>query len=153
MTIIDVLKARVTAFKEELENGTLMEKLVKDNEAWICDMNTEDQLFERGVNRVGVSIMDYMPYRPKTIEIKEIKGQPTNRVTLRDEGDFHRSFKVDADNEKFRILSTDGKAEWLEKKYGRQIFGLTDENAQSLARDYILPELRDIAKSQLTNLI
>lgn len=153
MTIIDVLKARVTTFKEELENGTLMEKLVKDNEAWICDMNTEDQLFERGVNRVGVSIMDYMPYRPKTIEIKEIKGQPTNRVTLRDEGDFHRSFKVDADNEKFRILSTDGKDEWLEKKYGRQIFGLTDENAQSLARDYILPELRDIAKSQLTNLI
>ena len=153
MTIIDVLKARVTAFKEELENGSLMEKLVKDNEAWICDMNTEDQLFERGVNRVGVSIMDYMPYRPKTIEIKEIKGQPTNRVTLRDEGDFHRSFKVDADNEKFRILSTDRKAEWLERKYGMQIFGLTDENAQSLARDYILPELRDIAKSQLTNLI
>lgn len=153
MTIIDVLKARVTAFKEELENGSLMEKLVKDNEAWIVDMNTEDQLFERGVNRVGVSIMDYMPYRPKTIEIKEIKGQPTNRVTLRDEGDFHRSFKVDADNEKFRILSTDGKAEWLERKYGMQIFGLTDENAQSLARDYILPELRDIAKSQLTNLI
>ena len=153
MTIIDVLKARVTTFKEELENGTLMEKLVKDNESWIVDMNTEDQLFERGVDRFGRSIMDYKPYKPTTIKIKSAKGQPTNRVTLRDEGDFHRSFKVQTYNDRFLIYADDWKSPMLAEKYGVQVVGLTDENAQSLARDYILPELRDIAKSQLTNLI
>jgi hypothetical protein len=29
------------------------------------------------------------------------------------------------------------------KKYGRQIFGLTDENAKELTEGYIVPELLD----------
>lgn len=55
-------------------------------------MNAEEQLFEQGINRLGVDIMDYAPYSPLTIAIKEEKGQPTNRVTLRDTGDFEASF-------------------------------------------------------------
>lgn len=55
-------------------------------------MNAEEQLYEQGINRLGVDIMDYAPYSPVTIEIKKALGQPTNRVTLRDEGDFESSF-------------------------------------------------------------
>ena len=48
--------------------------------AFIIDANAEEQLFEQGINRLGVDIMDYRPYTPLTIAIKEEKGQPTNRV-------------------------------------------------------------------------
>jgi hypothetical protein len=85
--------------------------------------------------------MDYAPYQPKTIEIKQIKGQPYNRVTLRDEGDFHSSFYVDFSNQGFEIKASDEKTEHLVNKYGRQILGLTDENAFELASEYIQPDL------------
>ena len=87
-----------------------------------------------------------MPYTPKTIELKEIKGQPTNRVTLRDTGDFYASFKIITEPDKFTIIATDYKTDGLIRKYGRQILGLTDENAQGLAHGYLLPGL--LAKAQ-----
>lgn len=151
MNVIDKLLQRVETFNDNLKDGTYISEIIKENEAWICDMNTEDQLYERGVNRVGVDIMDYMPYTPKTIEIKEIKGQPTNRVTLRDEGDFHASFKVIVDKDKFTITAEDWKTEFLIRKYGRQILGLTDENAQELVNEYIYPDLLSKAREVLLN--
>lgn len=151
MTVIDALLDRVQTFYNGLTDGTYLSEIIKENEVWICEMNTEDQLYERGVNRVGVDIMDYMPYTPKTIEIKEIKGQPTNRVTLRDTGDFHRSFEVVTDSDKFTIIAKDYKTDGLVRKYGRQILGLTDENAQELVTAYIYPDLLSKAREVLLN--
>lgn len=141
MTIIDQLLQKVQTFYAGLTDGTYISEIIKEYEPEICDMNSENQLFVHGVNRVGVEIMDYMPYTPKTIEIKEIKGQPTNRVTLRDTGDFHASFRLIIENDKFTITADDFKTEGLIRKYGRQILGLTDSNAQELAHAYILPDL------------
>ena len=104
-------------------------------------MNAEEQLFEQGINRLGVDIMDYAPYSPLTIAIKEEKGQPTNRVTLRDEGDFESSFYLEVNNTQFEIKAADWKTEELIKKYGRQILGLTTENIGSLIWQYIYPDL------------
>ena len=146
MSAIDNLLQRVQTFYDGLTDGTYISEIIKDNEVWICEMNSEDQLYELGINRVGVSIMDYMPYTPKTIELKEIKGQPTNRVTLRDTGDFYASFKIITEPDKFTIIATDYKTDGLIRKYGRQILGLTDENAQGLAHGYLLPGL--LAKAQ-----
>lgn len=105
-------------------------------------MNSQTQLFEQGVNRLGVSIMDYMPYRPLTISIKKMKGQPTSRVTLRDEGDFHESFYVDAGLDRFEIKAKDPKTPHLVKKYGVQILGLTNENKNELTWEYIFTDLQ-----------
>lgn len=141
MKLINDLKKKVEAFNEGLKSGTFIARLIQEFEPEICDMNSENQLYERGVNNLGVEIMDYMPYRPKTIEIKEIKGQPTDRVTLRDEGDFHGSFFLQIYADKFEIRASDEKTEWLIKKYGRQILGLTPDNQAELAGEYIYPEL------------
>ena len=100
---IDDLLKRVVKFNDELTSGRLVQKIIWDNEAYIIDMNAEEQLFEQGVNRLGVSIMDYAPYSPVTIAIKEAKGQPTNRVTLRDEGDFQSSFYLEVCDKQFEI--------------------------------------------------
>mgnify|MGYP000929199462 FL=1 len=112
-------------------------------------MNAEEQLFEQGINRLGVEIMDYEPYSPFTIEIKEQKGQPTNRVTLRDEGDFESSFYLEVGDKQFEIKASDFKTEDLIKKYGRQILGLTDENIAALIWQYIFPDLMKKAKNVL----
>lgn len=146
---IDDLLKRVVQFNDELTSGRLMQKIIWDNEAYIIDMNAEEQLFEQGVNRLGVEISDYAPYSPVTIAIKEAKGQPTNRVTLRDEGDFESSFFLEVGDKQFEIKASDFKTEDLIKKYGRQILGLTDENIAILIWQYIYPDLMDEAKKQI----
>lgn len=146
---IDDLLKRVVKFNDELTSGRLVQKIIWDNEAYIIDMNAEEQLFEQGVNRLGVSIMDYAPYSPVTIAIKEAKGQPTNRVTLRDEGDFQSSFYLEVGDKQFEIKASDFKTEDLIKKYGRQILGLTDENISILIWKYIFPDLMAETKKQI----
>lgn len=118
-----------------------MHAIIEDNEPFILDMNSEDQLYEQGINRTGVKIESYMPYSPITIEIKQGKGQPTNRVTLRDEGDFEASFYLIVNDEQFEITASDIKTEDLVYKYGEEIFGLTEENLSELIWQYIYPAL------------
>lgn len=149
MKKITDLRKRVADFNEALTSGRLMQDIIWDNDAYIIDMNAEEQLFERGINRLGVEIMDYAPYSPVTIEIKEAKGQPTNRVTLRDEGDFESSFFLEVGDKQFEIKASDFKTEDLIKKYGRQILGLTDENIAILIWQYIYLDLMDEAKKQI----
>lgn len=146
---IDDLLKRVVKFNDELTSGRLVQKIIWDNEAYIIDMNAEEQLFEQGVNRLGVEISDYAPYSPVTIAIKEAKGQPTNRVTLRDEGDFESSFYLEVGDKQFEIKASDFKTEDLIKKYGRQILGLTDENISILIWKYIFPDLMAETKKQI----
>ena len=146
---IDDLLKRVVKFNDELTSGRLVQKIIWDNEAYIIDMNAEEQLFEQGINRLGVEISDYAPYSPVTIAIKEAKGQPTNRVTLRDEGDFESSFYLEVGDKQFEIKASDFKTEDLIKKYGRQILGLTDENISILIWKYIFPDLMAETKKQI----
>lgn len=149
MKVITDLRKRVADFNEALTSGRLIQNIIWENEAYIVDLNAEEQLFEQGINRLGVEISDYAPYSPVTIEIKEAKGQPTNRVTLRDEGDFESSFFLEVGTKQFEIKASDWKTEELIKKYGRQILGLTDENIAILIWQYIYPDLMNEAKKQI----
>lgn len=146
---IQDLRNRVATFNNGVASGEYIQQIIWDNDAYIVDMNAEEQLYERGINRLGVDIMDYAPYSPVTIEIKKALGQPTNRVTLRDEGDFESSFFLEVGDKQFEIKASDFKAEDLIKKYGRQILGLTKENIAVLIWQYIYPDLMEKAKNVL----
>lgn len=147
----------ITPFDKMLEGATLFRdnfaEYVKaelmENEAIIIDMNVEDQLYEKGITSKGVPIDSYAPYQPLTIALKRIKNQPTNRVTLRDEGDFHRSFYLDFTEDSFTIKAADEKAEYLEFAYGSDIFGLTPENREELSEYYLRPALLQKLKQHL----
>lgn len=149
MKQITDLRNRVANFNEALTSGRLIQNIIWDNEAYIVDLNAEEQLYEQGINRLGVEIADYAPYSPVTIAIKEAKGQPTNRVTLRDEGDFESSFFLEVGDKQFEIKASDFKTEDLIRKYGRQILGLTDGNIAILIWQYIYPDLINEAKTQI----
>ena len=113
---------------EELDTGEIAKKIVRDNDNILIDMNAQDQLYAKGVNRLGVRIDEYQPYRPLTIQVKIEKRQPYDRVTLKDTGEFYDSFYVETAEDRFYIKASDEKTNWLIKKYGAEIFGLTNDS-------------------------
>lgn len=149
MGIIDNFLKRVVEFNDGLTSGEFIKSIIEENDAFIVEMNSEEQLFERGITSTGVSIADYAPYSPITVEIKQQKGQPVNRVTLRDEGDFHASFALEITNEQFEIVANDWKVRDLTLYYGDEILGLTDENIAVVARQMVYPGLMEKAKQIL----
>lgn len=144
-TLSDLTKW-VGVLNRQLQNGTLLQSIIADNERFIVDCVANKQLYEQGQNALGVYIDSYMPYSPITVEIKKQKGQPYDRVTLRDTGDFQKSIKVDANRTEFEIVATDRKTPALLGKYGEEIFGLTPENKGVLIWDKIYPQLLEQCK-------
>lgn len=133
------LEYRLRAFKDNLP--MYLEDIIRDKEDVIVSAIADVQLYHRGINGRGEKIMSYMPYTAKTIQNKKRKGQPTTRVTLRDTGAFHKSMFVVFDSEGFYITASDEKTEELVKKYGEEIFRLTDKNFTRIVRSHIRKEL------------
>lgn len=134
---------------EELETGEIAKKIVRDNDNILIDMNAQDQLYAKGVNRLGVRIDEYQPYRPLTIQVKIEKRQPYDRVTLKDTGEFYDSFYVETAEDRFYIKASDEKTNWLIKKYGAEIFGLTDDSLAEFINDYVKDEAYNRVKEIL----
>lgn len=134
-------------FKDNLNDIVRFEIVNAENA--ITNMNAQIQLYEQGVNRNGVQISSYRPYRQRTIQIKLKKGQPTNRVTLKDEGLFYASFVVRANELDFVIDATDWKTEELVTKYGSEILGLTDENLGDLIWTILYPAILNILRDNV----
>lgn len=105
-------------------------------------MNTTRQLYQ-GENTDGSPIAP--PYKELTIAIKRLKGQVTNRVTLKDEGDFYAGWVILFDDDEMLFLSKDNKYEKLKKKYGDGIFGLTMEHimeVRGLTEPFLITKTR-----------
>lgn len=138
---------RLRKFRSILEES--LEQEIRYFAPEIIRMITEEQLFEQGITGKGVEIKSYQPYSPRTIYMKRRKGQPTTRVTLRDTGEFHASFDVKFDEGGFYIEARDPKTKYLVKRYGQEIFRLTDANLSKLLRDLIRPSLLKRLKEKL----
>jgi len=115
----------------------LVQEAVKESDDMIIALNTDDQLYNKGINNDGSKVEP--AYTRTTVSIKKKKGQPSNRVTLKDTGDFHDSFKVKASRGEVEIYATDKKAAKLEKKYGDKIYGLTSENRDKYSSEILYP--------------
>jgi hypothetical protein len=69
---------------------------------------------------------------------KRKKGQPTDRVTLKDTGDFYSSFQVLPFKGGFIIDADPIKEDTnLFDRYGEDILGLNDENLQLIIKFYL----------------
>lgn len=134
---IEKLIEGLTDFEKSVDSLVL--DVVLENEALVIDMNTQDQLFEKGINAKGEKITP--AYTPYTIKIKKEKGQPINRVTLKDEGDFQSSFYLKKKVDEIEVGSSDIKTEAIVWKYGDEIFGLSPENLHEIEEHYIKPVL------------
>lgn len=143
------LLAGLKEFDENTDKYILA--VVKSNEKDIVKYVSEIQLFIEGIRGSdGAFIAGYNPYHYRTVEIKQEKGQPTDRVTLRDTGEFHKSFTITFSDESFRIVATDWKTDFLVAKYGDGVLALSDEHLHSLKVAIIKPQLISTLK-QLIN--
>lgn len=140
---------RLRKYKDIID--TELKEEIMRNEEVIVRMIAEEQLYELGIEGKGIEIKSYAPYAPRTIERKKRKGQPYDRVTLRDTGEFHASLKVVFDDNGFYVTSTDDKSKYLLDRYGKTIFRLTNQNLSILLNEYIKPSLKEKFKNYILN--
>lgn len=102
---------------------------------YIIELNTQSQLFDKGIDSTGRSLEDVGGgYSPYTIEIKKSKGQPTDRVTLKDTGDFYQSFRVYLDSRSDLVITADTIKDTTDllREWGKDIIGLTQDSLELL---------------------
>lgn len=117
----------------------------------IVEMITQEQLYNSGINGRGVEIASYAPYASRTIKKKLRKGQPTNRVTLKDTGSLYHSLHIEFDDEGFYVTSSQDKVKYLMEHYGTAIFRLSNQNLKVLLNDYVRPSLKEKMKNYIQN--
>jgi hypothetical protein len=131
ITMLPVIQNKIDLlqkWQDKAHEKTLDE--VREIEPDVVELNYEQQLFDRGVDANDKRITP--GYTPFTVRLKGYRGQPTDRVTLRDEGDFHASFALEFERDEFTVVSGDWKEAKLKEKYGEAILGLTDPNIQKV---------------------
>lgn len=133
----DVLD-RLNKWKVDAPKITLDEAEKEGDEMII--LNQDDQL-DLGIDNRGKKIRP--PYKKLTIKLKKLKGQPTDRVTLHDEGDFYRGMHTERTGKGIYIDSKDKKTEKLVTKYGDQIFGLNRNNLKEFIDSYLKPRMQE----------
>ncbi len=143
--MIPSIAAKIKAIREFEENlnRTIIDT-VRDYEAEVIDMNT--QQLEKGIYCDGTPILP--EYTPFTVSLKKERGRVTDRVTLKDEGDFHDAFFVTYGDDYLVLDSRDPKTNKLKNKYGEEIFGLTQDNIKEVT-ELIKPDLLDLFQKQV----
>ena len=139
----ETLRDRIAKFDQGVDQTVI--DLCRSHQQLIVSLNVDDQLYQ-GQNADGSQVSP--AYTPFTIRQKKRFGDPYDRVTLRDTGDFHRSFSVVFSPNEFTLVASDPKAVGLERKYGSRIYGLTDASIDILIGT-IFPELQNKFKTQL----
>ena len=106
----------------------LVKETVKEFRKQITELN-QQQLEKEGIDSKGIKLS---PYSPSYKRVRARKGLPTNRKTLKFEGDFHAGFYALAFDRFWEQGSKDWKEQKLTKDYGIDIFGLTPESIDKL---------------------
>lgn len=105
------------------------------------DLNINDQLFKRGIDSKGKNLGTYAE---STKKAKKRKGQPSDRITLKDTGEFYDSFNVIPDDDGVWLVADGVKDSTnLFDRFGEDVLGLTPENFEPL-KQIILEELNKI---------
>ena len=113
----------------------IAEEAILEDKRAIIQAN-KAQLYEDGIDSLGRSLGRYSPM---TIEYKKAAGQPYDRVTLKDTGDFYAGFDLASKEFPFSIESSDIKTEKLKKRFGKNIFGLTNESQTMVFKESTKP--------------
>lgn len=132
---MDVLIEALEDFKKKLDKDKAFEfAFDSDIEELVIKLN-QDQLFNLGQDSEGDSLGSYSPY---TIKIKQAKGQPTNRITLYDTGEFYQSFKAYYEDGSIVIDANAEKDDTnLFDEFGVDILGLNDSNMSIFVNEIV----------------
>jgi hypothetical protein len=128
---------------EGVDTRQVIQEAFDESAESYADLNAS-QMFS-GVDKDGELITP--GYKPLTIEIKKLKGQPVDRVTLRDTGSFYKGIYARLDGTQIYVDSKDEKSKELQFKYGEFIFGLTTDNT----REFVFGPFWSVLKQKLND--
>jgi len=117
----------------------------------VIELNTEDQLYDKGQNSKGESLSDIGgDYSSVTIEISKRKGRPkksASSINLNDTGDFYNSFTVTPFIGGFDIDADPIKDDTnLFSEWGVDIVGLNEQNLDKIRQEYAKYFQEEISK-------
>lgn len=120
------------------------EKTIRDYDFVMKDYIINKQLFREGIDGNEKKLPGYTR---TTIRLKIAKGDPADRTTLRDEGEFYAHIQIDAFSDRFEVSSNVPYDEFIIKRYGRDILKITHENMLDFMLTYFLPNLKNYANN------
>jgi len=120
--LIDKLKKTTVRQQEEQ-----VLKILRDDSEWIVDLNRVQLLEGKDSNDNALT-----EYRSKSYAKFKEKLNPLGVTDLKLTGKFHDSFLLQAREFPIKITAKDKKTNELVAKYGKDIFGLTDESKELL---------------------
>jgi len=151
MAFDDTVLNLFTRTVEDLQKSVNLsiQESVNKNKDVLKTMQTEQQMFA-GQTATEEKIKPF-PYAKSTINYKKRLGQPTDRITLKDTGDFYNSIEIEAKTDDFVISTQISYSIYLVEKYA-DILGITDTNLNTFVNNYTLPVIKQnfddiIAKS------
>lgn len=123
---------------EALDVDTISADAIEETAPEMIDANRAQM--DAGMKADGAEI--FPPYAPLTIAIKRMKGQPTDRVTLKDTGSFYAGMSIIVTADQVLSGSGDEKSAKLQEKYGTEIFGLGGEFKAGYVNTALRPVFR-----------
>lgn len=126
----------------EIDYTEMLFSITEEEETQEFIINTiQDQLYNTGADGKGKSLGDYSF---STIRLKKKKGDPFDRVTLFDTGEFYDSFFIKPTKEGF-IINADGLKEGgtnLLVKYGEDIL-LPNKDSIILIQNFYAKKIKE----------
>jgi hypothetical protein len=132
------------AFKRkmrELEKSinVSIKKAVNSNSDILEDQQTEGQ-FDKGKDSFNISLVP--SYANSTKRTKRSKGQPTNRVTLKDAGELYKSVKVEGTSNQIVISANVEHFKYLVAHYkNNSLLGIQPKAMKDFTDKYICKEI------------
>jgi hypothetical protein len=138
MSIISRFERKLKELKASI-NPTIQETINR-TKPLLIDEQTNGQMY-KGEDSEG---KQFVPsYALSTRVIKRKKGQPTNRVTLKDSGDLYKSIKIDAKTNDMIISANVEYFKYLVTHYDQNtILGLQPEFLEQYTKQVILKNLK-----------
>jgi hypothetical protein len=141
MTTVEMIQL-FSSVKEKLPD--LVENSIDQTSDTIVELN--QQQMAEGVASDGETIHwlkdSHYPYTKPYAAEKARLGLQTEVVDLKLTGSFYKAERVKLEGDNLDFYNEDSKAEFLEKNYGKQIHGLTDENKKTYSHGVFCEALK-----------
>jgi hypothetical protein len=123
-----------------------LRKSLTDSGEVIADYIVQKQLYEKGINSKKEKIRPFYAASTKLRKLK--KGQPIDRVTLRDTKALHDSLSVSGTSYELLIEVDTPYAKYVIKRYGSDVIKPTIDNMKIYFDNHFIKDLKTRVKNE-----
>lgn len=145
MDVFSEARKRLAELRDSVNK--VVQSTFEEYKTLIVHYNADEQMYKLGQDSKGSVIRP--AYSPITVSIKKRKGQPTDRVTLKDTGRFHKTLIVTPKENHVEISSDLEYAKYLFKRYGDDVLGIQEEILREFVTRYVVPRLQENASQKI----